>query len=165
MQDTDHARLIEQFYACFQQKDYTGMSACYHPQVEFHDPVFQTLRGKQVGAMWHMLIERGNDLQLTFRDIRAAGNSGQAHWEATYTFSSTGRRVHNIIDATFDFQDGKIIRHRDQFDLWKWTRMALGMRGALLGWSPLVQNKVRGTARKGLERFIEEHPEYQGEPG
>jgi ketosteroid isomerase-like protein len=161
MQNNDNARLIEQFYTCFQRKDHAGMIACYHPAVEFTDPVFQTLKGKQVGAMWHMLIERGKDLTLEFSSVEATGDSGKAHWEAKYPFSSTGRPVHNVIDAVFTFQDGKIFRHRDHFDLWKWTRMALGTSGILLGWSPIVQNKVRATARAGLDKFIAQHPEYQ----
>jgi ketosteroid isomerase-like protein len=161
MQTNEHARLIEQFYSSFQKKDYAGMIACYHPQVEFSDPVFQGLKGKQPGAMWHMLIERGKDMTLEFRDVKASGNSGKAHWEAKYPFSTTGRQVHNIIDAVFTFQDGKIIRHNDHFDFWRWSRMALGTSGILLGWSPIVRNKVQATARAGLDKFIAQHPEYQ----
>jgi ketosteroid isomerase-like protein len=161
MQTNENARLIETFYTAFQQKDYAGMSACYHPQIEFSDPVFTALKGKQVSAMWHMLIQRGTDMTLTFSHIQAQGENGQAHWEASYTFSTTGRHVHNIIDAAFTFKDGKIIRHHDHFDLWRWTRQALGTTGILLGWSPPVQNKVRQTAVHGLKAFIEKHPEYQ----
>ena len=157
---TNHTQLIETFYKSFQQKDYASMIACYHPQIHFSDPVFTHLHGKQAGAMWHMLVERGKDLELTFSDIGANGDTGRAHWEATYTFS-TGRKVHNKIDATFTFADGKIIRHQDQFDLWRWSRMALGPSGLLLGWTPFMQNKVRQTAMKGLTKFIEKHPEYQ----
>jgi ketosteroid isomerase-like protein len=150
-------QLIEQFYTCFQRKDYAGMIACYHPQIAFSDPVFIDLKGKQAGAMWHMLCERGKDMTLEFGDVTAQS----ARWEARYTFSSTGRHVHNIIDAAFEFRDGKIIHHRDTFDLWRWTRMALGTSGVLLGWSPFVQNKVRASARAGLDAFIAKHPEYQ----
>ena len=100
----NNAQLISDFYTCFQKKDYAGMMAVYHPEVEFSDPVFGKLKGKQAGAMWHMLCERGQDMTLQFRDFRAQGNTGQAHWEATYTFSTTGRKVHNVIDATFGFQ-------------------------------------------------------------
>ena len=39
--------------------------------------------------------------------------TGRAHWEADYTFSSTGRKVHNVIDATFEFEGGLIRAHRD----------------------------------------------------
>ncbi|MCA9933009.1 MAG: nuclear transport factor 2 family protein [Anaerolineales bacterium] len=155
-----HKELIASFYTAFQQRDYAGMIACYHPDIHFSDPVFTDLQGKQAMAMWHMLCERGKDLQITFSGVQAQETTGQAHWEATYTFS-TGRKVHNIIDATFTFQDGKIIRHRDSFDLWRWTRMALGTTGILLGWSPVVQKRVRGTAVAGLHKFIAQHPEYQ----
>lgn len=152
--------LIETFYAAFQQRDYAGMSACYHQEVHFSDPVFVDLHGNQARAMWHMLCERGQDLEVTFSQVQANGMTGSAHWEATYTFS-TGRKVHNIIEAAFTFQEGKIINHRDSFNLWRWTRMALGSTGLFLGWTPLVKNKVRATAVSGLNQFIARHPEYQ----
>jgi limonene-1,2-epoxide hydrolase len=161
MTPDEQIQLIHKFYTHFQKRDHTGMMACYHPQVEFYDPVFGPLGGKQAMAMWHMLCERGTDLQIEFSNVRVDGSKGQAHWEATYTFSGTGRRVHNIIDATFEFEGGSIIRHRDEFDVWRWTRMALGTTGVLLGWSPLMQNKVRHTAATGLQKFVEKHPEYQ----
>ena len=152
---------MEQFYTSFGKHDYAGMIACYDPQIDFADPVFTGLKGKQVGAMWQMLVERGTDMQIQFSDAHLHGDTGHIHWEATYTFSTTGRHVHNIIDLSFEFSEGKIIRQRDHFDLWRWTRMALGTSGVLLGWSPLVQNQVRATAQKGLEAFIAKHPEYQ----
>ncbi|MCB9419767.1 MAG: nuclear transport factor 2 family protein [Ardenticatenaceae bacterium] len=151
--------LIEQFYTAFQQRDYSGMIACYHPEIRFSDPVFTDLHGHQAKAMWHMLCERGQDLQVDFRDIQADERNGRAHWEAIYTFS-TGRKVHNIIDAAFAFQDGLIIWHQDSFDLWRWTRMALGPMGMFLGWMPMVQNRVRETALQSLTTFIAKHPEY-----
>jgi hypothetical protein len=77
-------------------------------------------------------------------------------WEAWYTFSRTGRKVHNIIDASFEFKDGKILVHQDTFDFWRWTRQALGMPGILLGWTPFMRNKVRVTARNGLKKFMGE---------
>ncbi|MNR08392.1 hypothetical protein D3C85_1245440 [compost metagenome] len=72
---------------------------------------------------------------------------------ATYLFSQTGNTVVNDIQARFVFRDGKICEHHDSFDLWRWSRQALGTTGWLLGWSPLVQGKVRAQARKGLRAF------------
>lgn len=157
---TANQALIEKFYTAFQQRDHAGMIACYHPEIHFSDPVFADLHRNQAKAMWHMLCERGKDLQIVFGDVGADGGNGRAHWEATYTFS-TGRKVHNIVEAAFEFQDGLIIRHQDTFDLWRWTRMALGPMGLLLGWTPLVQKRVRETAVKSLNAFIAKHPEYQ----
>jgi len=61
-----------------------------------------------------------------------------------------------IIDAEFEFRDGKILRHRDRFDFHRWSRQALGTSGLLLGWTPLLRNKVRSTARGSLEKFMQE---------
>ena len=158
--NTDNVTLIETFYTAFQQKDYAGMNACYDDNIQFSDPVFGNLQGNEAKAMWHMLCERGKDLQITFKDVQASEYIGAAHWEATYTFS-TGRKVHNVIYADFQFSEGKITSHQDYFDLWKWTRMALGFSGLLMGWSPMMQGKVSATAKNGLEKFIAEHPEYQ----
>ena len=83
------------------------MIECYHPEIHFKDEVFN-LNGKQVGAMWHMLCERGKDLEISFKAIQVNENIGTAHWEAKYTFAQTKRKVHNKIDAQFEFQDGKI---------------------------------------------------------
>lgn len=154
-----HEQLIARFYTAFQQRDHAGMIACYHDDVHFFDPVFTDLHGARAKAMWHMLCVRGKDLQVTFGDVWADAQQGRAKWEATYTFS-TGRRVHNVIDAAFVFANGRILQHRDAFDLWRWTRMALGPAGILLGWTPPVQRRVRETAVAGLNKFIANHPEY-----
>jgi len=151
---SDNAAVIQRFYEAFQAKDHETMAASYADNATFKDPVFPQLEGWRIGAMWRMLCERGKDLELVFSDVRAEGDSGSAHWDADYTFSATGNLVHNVIDARFTFQDGKILTHEDSFSLHRWAGMALGMKGKLIGWLPPVQNQVRGQAAKGLELFI-----------
>lgn len=150
-----NAQRIEKFYEAFGRRDAAAMIACYHPDVEFSDPVFGELRGARAGAMWQMLCARAKDLRVEARDVGADDRLGQAHWDAWYTFSATGRQVHNSIDAEFEFRDGLIIRHHDHFDLWRWSRQALGLTGVLLGWSSVVREKVKRRAATGLEQFIE----------
>lgn len=152
-----HAELIHRFYTAFQARDGEGMAACYHPEVRFSDPVFPELHGAAAGNMWRMLTSRGKDLEVSVSGVEADDTSGKAHWEAWYTFSASGRRVHNVIDASFEFRDGLIVKHTDVFDLWKWTRMALGLPGMALGWSGFLQNKVRDQAAAGLASWTEEH--------
>jgi ketosteroid isomerase-like protein len=146
-------QLIHTFYSAFQKRDAAGMLACYDPQVQFSDPVFTDLKGARAGAMWTMLCERGKDLKIEFRDVRADDRAGSAHWDAWYTFTGTGRKVHNSIDASFEFSGGRIVRHTDRFDLHRWSRQALGLPGLLLGWTPLLQNKVRAMAAKNLDDY------------
>lgn len=149
-----HADLLERFYNAFSQRDAETMCACYADDAVFSDPVFPDLDAKHVRGMWRMLCERGADLELEFSGIEADDTTGKAHWEARYTFSATGRKVHNIIDASFKLRDGKIIEHRDVFDFYRWSRQALGFSGVLLGWTPLVKNKIRRVAGKQLTRFV-----------
>jgi ketosteroid isomerase-like protein len=146
-----HVQLITNLYEAFARLDGEAMAACYAPDATFSDPVFPDLRGGRGGHMWRMLTGQAEDLKIEFGDVQADESSGSAHWEAWYPFSATGRSVHNVIDARFTFRDGLIATHVDSFDLWKWTRMALGLPGVLLGWSPMVQNKVRAQAGKALE--------------
>lgn len=145
-------QLIEDFYRAFQQKDFAFMAQCYHPDAYFRDEAFE-LSGNEPGAMWHMLCERGQDMTLEFSVAQNNGRTS-AHWEARYTFSQTGRTVHNIIDAEFEFKEGKIVRHIDRFNFWRWSRQALGLPGLLLGWSPFLRHKVSRMAMTSLQRFM-----------
>jgi ketosteroid isomerase-like protein len=145
--------LLNQFYRAFQQLDAETMASCYADDVQFSDPVFPNLQCGEVADMWRMLTSRAQDFSLTFDAIEADDRKGKAHWVATYTFSQTGRQVVNDIHANFTFRNGKILRHRDHFNLWKWARQALGLKGLLLGWTPLVKNAVQAQAAKGLKIF------------
>lgn len=148
-----NASLIDRFYTAFQQRDADGMAACYHPEVEFFDPVFPHLEGDEARAMWAMLCERGTDLVVTYEVLGASDEAGVALWEARYTFGGD-HPVHNQIRATFRFKDGLIREHFDTFSFYRWSRQALGTTGLLLGWTPFVKSKVRNQARKGLDRFM-----------
>jgi ketosteroid isomerase-like protein len=147
-----HRALIERFYRAFASRDAATMAACYSSDATFRDPAF-ALTGSDVGKMWTMLCERGADLRLEFSNVQADAERGSADWQAWYTFSGTGRRVHNIIHAQFRFRDGLIVEHVDTFDFWRWSRQALGVPGMLLGWSGLLQHKVRAQAAQALQRY------------
>ena len=149
-----NAKLIQQFYIAFQNKDYKTMQDAYHPGATFHDPVFQNLSQAEVKAMWQMLLTSAVDLKVESSDIAGDDRSGKCLWQAWYTFTTTGRKVHNIIYAKFEFKDGKIFRHNDQFDFWRWSKMALGTPGLLLGWTPIIRNKVRAIAQRRLDKFM-----------
>lgn len=151
-----NAALIRRFYDSFAALDAEGMKACYHPEIVFTDPAFGELHGAQVGAMWTMLTSRARDLEVSASNIEADDRRGRAHWDARYTFGKTGRKVLNRIDAEFEFRDGLIIRHTDTFNFYAWARQALGPAGLMLGWTPVLQNKVRDNARRGLARHMQE---------
>jgi ketosteroid isomerase-like protein len=148
-----NAELIDRFYTAFAAGDHATMAAAYADDATFSDPVFPSLDAAEVRAMWRMFCTGGNEIEVSFRDVTADDTSGSAHWEAVYRFPATGKQVHNRIEASFTFRDGLIQRHVDRFDFYAWSRQALGPVGALLGWSPIVKNKVRAQAGSQLKRF------------
>ena len=147
--------IIERFYTAFKEQNAAEMAACYHPDVIFNDPAFKNLNYQEVSAMWEMLIKRADgNLSIEHHSVMEDNELGQCTWEAEYEFSKTGNAVHNIIHATMQFKDGKIIRHDDHFNFWKWSKMALGLPGALLGWTPYLRGKVQKMARKSLDVYL-----------
>ncbi|MCB0650800.1 MAG: nuclear transport factor 2 family protein [Saprospiraceae bacterium] len=146
--------LIEQFYTAFQNRDAKKMTALYHEDIEFEDPAFGKLQGDRARAMWKMLCGNATDLKINFSVLEVDDNGGKARWEAFYTFSQTGRKVHNIIDATFRFEDGKIITHKDQFNLRRWATQAMGMRGWLLGGTSFFRKKLHAQTNRLLDKFL-----------
>lgn len=145
--------LVTHFYSAFAAGDHATMARCYADDATFSDPVFPELDAESVCAMWRMFCTGGNDIEVSFSDVHADDAGGSARWEAIYAFPKTGRRVHNRISATFGFREGLIVRHRDDFDFYRWSRMALGPLGTALGWTPIVKNQVRRQAAAQLQRF------------
>lgn len=147
-------QLIHHFYTCFQNKDVKGMQDCYADEAVFSDTIFKNLNSKEVKSMWKMLITKGKDLRLEFKDISATENSAKAHWDAYYTFSATGKKVINRIDASFEIRDGKIIKHIDHFNFFTWAKQAFGVKGYLFGWTNFLRKKVSKQAMINLTNFM-----------
>lgn len=154
--------IIEKFYQAFENLDAEGMVECYHNKIKFEDPAFGVLKGERVKNMWRMICnsQKGKDFKIKVSNIEFINPKGRAHWEAYYIFSITGRKVHNFINAEFDFKDGKIITHIDQFDLYRWSKQALGIKGFLLGWTSFFKKKLNAQTNKLLTEFEQKNSIY-----
>ena len=146
--------LITDFYQAFHQLDANKMTSYYHKDIVFKDPAFGILRGKEANTMWQMLCatQKGKDFKVEASNI----TDNSAHWEAHYTFSKTGRKVHNKIDATFEFKDGLIIKHTDNFNLHNWAKQAIGFKGWLLGGTGFFRKKLQSQTNYLLHKFMTE---------
>src|SRR5687768_5874671 len=114
----ENEQIVRQFYESFAQNDADAMTACYADEIEFSDPAFGLLKGADAKNMWKMLVERAKgNIEIEFSNVQADDRKGSADWTADYLFSKTGRQVFNRIHAEFEFEDGRIIRHTDAFDL------------------------------------------------
>ncbi len=146
--------IVKQFYKAFQQLDATTMTACYHDEIVFEDPAFGCLEGDRARAMWTMLCQNAKDLEVTFKILEEDDKKATVKWEAVYTFSKTGRKVHNIVTADMVLEEGKIIQHKDHFKLWKWAAQAMGLRGRILGGTTFFKKRLQQQTNRLLDKFI-----------
>lgn len=151
----DKIKIIEKFYQAFSKLDSETMVSCYHDDIEFQDPAFGKLKGKQAKDMWRMLCnsQTQNSFEVRFKDIKVEGQRASAFWEAKYLFSKTGRKVHNKINAQFEFEGGKIIKHHDDFNVYSWSKQAIGPMGYLIGWTGFFRKKLQKQTHSLLAKF------------
>ena len=155
---------IARFYTAFAALDADTMAACYDPEATFDDPGFSLNGRREVAGMWHMLCDATRskarqDWRLEFSRISADDQRGHACWQAHYRFSVTKRLVHNIVEADFTFTpQGLIASHKDSFDLWRWSRQALGFGGLVLGWSKFFRRQMREQTRAALNHYLADKP-------
>jgi len=148
-------KLITKFYTAFANRDSEGMIACYHEDIMFQDPAFGKLEGERVKAMWEMLLSRpGAGATITFNKVEANEETGSADWRAQYKFGDKQRNVINEVSASFKFKDGLIIEHIDTFDVWKWSRQAMGPVGTFLGWTGFMKKKIQQTTNSQLDSYL-----------
>ena len=152
---------LDHFYSAFARLDADTMAACYAPDVQFEDEVFSLSGHEQVSGMWRMLCEatqarNREDWKLSYNALQADDRRGKAHWESDYRFSAARRKVHNVVESVFEFNDaGLIVRQRDRFNFWTWSRQALGLPGILLGWNPSFRAMVKRQAEVNLENYLQ----------
>lgn len=151
-------QLINDFYSAFQNKDYAAMQNCYSANASFNDEVFKNLNGYQAGKMWEMLLKRAHDLELTFENVQAGDRKGSADWTAAYTFTKTGRKVVNHIQADFVFETGKILKHTDSFNFRRWAKQAFGGVAGIPVFTVFLRRKVQKTAIRNLNEYIAGNP-------
>ena len=147
---------IDRLYAAMDAGDGAAMAACYTEDATFEDPAFGHLEDGRGQAMWKMLcLASEGNLKVTVTDRKAEpGGTGTAHWLADYTFTETGRPVHNDVQASFIFRDGLIAAHRDVFDLRVWAGQALGTVPGLLGYTPALRVLIHRRTRARLDAFL-----------
>ena len=119
--------LIERLYDALDRGDGEAMTACYAEDARFEDRRVRRAARRPVSAPCRrMLTSRATDPLVELPSHDADEDSGSVNWVATYTFTATGRGVVNDIQASFQFRDGLIVDHLDQFSFRRWASQAFG---------------------------------------
>ncbi len=154
VQEMEPTEIISDFYKQFAKLNGEGMAQYYKADSTFHDPIFGHLNGNEAASMWKMLIERSRGkLKIDFSTPTEKDGVVCCTWEATYPFSKTGRMVHNVIQAQFKIENGKIVDHKDSFDANLWMTMAFGWKGSLPILKNVILKKVKATSQDLLKKY------------
>jgi len=152
--------LLQKFYNSFSAGDAREMIASYHEDIVFHDPAFGTLKGSRAKAMWEMLLSKKDaNASINYEILEVDDKRAKVFWTAQYKYGPKKRNVVNKVTANFEFKDGKIIKHTDDFNLWAWSKQALGASGYLLGWSPYMRNQIQKKTGQLLNSYIKKRNE------
>ncbi len=154
MKTEDNTILITDFYNAFQNRDAKKMAENYHEQIEFSDPAFGTLNGPEAALMWKMLLRSAKDLRVEYQIHSVTDTTAKVHWEAFYTYGKDKRKVHNRAEATLEIADGKIIRHKDKYSLWKWAAQTMGLNGLIIGGTTFFRKRLQKQSKEMLQRFL-----------
>lgn len=136
-------QVARKFYEAFEARDYVAMEPLYAPNVKFEDAIFKHKNRDGAMRMWRKIL--GDPAQNVFKYElkRMEGDVAIGVWTADYKVF--GRPVHNVIESRMTVRDGKIVEHRDSFDLARWARQALPIGG--LADSRFVQGALRHVLR------------------
>lgn len=144
-------KVVDDFYTAFARKDGAAMTAAYAPNATFSDPVFPRLTNGKGPAMWRMLCQ-SEDLKLRHEIVKVDGDKVTAKWIANYTFA--GRPIENHVTAQITLKDGKIVDHKDSFDMKAWLRQAYGGVAKLPFMDSVLAGVTRHVAANRLDAFI-----------
>ena len=149
----DYNSVLNEFFIAFTNHDVETMLSYYHKDIIYDDIGFGKQKGENAKAVWYFLLGKvDKNAVITFSNIQITKNKGQVNWTTKYTFGK--RKIINQVTATFHFKDGKIIYHKDDYSLWKWSQQAFGIVGYLIGWSWLFSWFIRWQMQQLLRNFI-----------
>ncbi len=81
--------------------------------------------------MWNMICSPNkdrvqSDIKATVQELSANDSTGRAVVVEDYTYRDSGRKVHNKIVSTFQFEGDRILHQEDRFDPVSWANQAFG---------------------------------------
>ena len=144
-------KVVDDFYKAFARKDGAAMTAAYASNAKFSDPVFPKLENGKGAAMWRMLC-RSDELKVRHEILKVDGDTVTARWVANYKF--LGNDIENTVTSTIKLKDGKIVDHKDSFDMSRWLGQAYGMAAKLPFAEHVLGGITRHVAGNRLDNFI-----------
>lgn len=159
--ETMATRRVQDFFDALARLDAYALAQCYAPSARFEDAAWSLQGTEAIAAMWEMICDDtrrlGADVwRLECLRIRGTRHRCKVDWRLSHRDPATGRLIHQRMESRFLLtRDGRIDFHENRFSLWRWSRQARGLSGWLLGWTPIMRQRVRHDAAQRLDRYLE----------
>ena len=140
---------VKTVYEAIQRGDAAAATACYCDDAYYEDLAFKLKGNGDIDA--HVALVCSRKVKVAYTNIHTDGLEVKGHWVFDYVFAKTGRPVHNEMNSTFKFRDGKIVDHRDEGNRWEWSKQALGFPQDII--VTLAPPILRRQAIEELEKF------------
>jgi hypothetical protein len=86
--------ILFKFFKAFENVNAIEMCACYHPKIQFNNPIFGSLTTNEVCDMWQMLMDSSvKNLKINFSEIQANEYIGTVQWIARYNFGKKTEKL------------------------------------------------------------------------
>lgn len=134
--DAEIARGLFDAMTADEPADFSLIETYYHPDVRFQDPIQQVQGREAFVEMSEKLVRRCRELRARVNDAAQTGDVIFLQWTMEMRF---GPSPLSIIEGATRLrldEDGRVIEHRDYFDLWGDTL------GSMPGIGPLYRRFV-----------------------
>ena len=133
------------FYNHLTSSNLTSLTQLYHPDVVFVDPVHQITGIPALQQYFAHAYERLTESHFSVLSSAAQQHTGFVSWQMTLRHPAIGQGKTIVVDGCSELHwhaDGRIVRHRDFYDLTQMVYQHL----PLIGW---ITAKVKQQMAKG----------------
>jgi hypothetical protein len=112
-------------------EDFSFIEQYYHPEVRFQDPIQKVVGRDAFIEMSERLVRRCKELRSKANDVAQSGDVIFVQWTMEMRFGSAPlSTIEGVTRLRLD-ERGRVIEHRDYFDLWGDSLESIPLIGSL----------------------------------
>jgi limonene-1,2-epoxide hydrolase len=116
--DAETARGLFDSMSLEEPTDFSLVETYYHPDVRFQDPIQQVQGRDAFIEMSEKLVKRCRELRARVNDAAQTGDLIFLQWTMEMRFGPSPLSIIEGVTKLRLDADGRVIEHRDYFDLW-----------------------------------------------
>jgi hypothetical protein len=123
------------------KKESHALADCYSEEANFFDPIFDNLDKENLVKYWELRFTTYKDLKILVLASELYEHSASIKWFISY--KQKNKKIRYSMVSILEIRNGKIIKQFDHFHFWKMAMQAYGFMGFFLGWTKLMNARVK----------------------